>query len=258
MSDTFCTFRGEREHALVAYLYDDIGSAERAAFAAHLAGCAACREELAELGTLRAGLARWAPPEPEHAPGGAPHGLPSRRVGAWAALREMPAWARVAAAVLVLGVSAGVANLDVTYDGAALTVRTGWSPRSASAALTAADPAAAAAAQERWRADLAAFEQRMRDELQAATVSSAAAAERPTDEAILRRVRDLVEASEERQQRELALRVAEVVQDVQGWRRADLEKIDRSLGVIQSHAGVEMMRNRQLLNNLAVRVSQRP
>jgi hypothetical protein len=255
MSDTYCTFRGERDHALVAYLYDDIGAPERAEFDAHLAVCAACREELAELGAVRGGLARWAPPEPRRAP----DTIPTPRPGIWARLHEMPAWARVAAAVLVVGVSAGVANLDVTYDGDALSLRTGWSPRvSSGAAAAAADPAATAAAERLWRAELAAFEERMREELRAATTSSAANAARPGDEATLARVRALLAASEERQQRELALRVAEVVRDVQGWRRADLERIDRSLGVIQSSTGVEMMRNRQLLNNLAVRVSQRP
>ena len=39
----------------------------------------------------------------------------------------MPAWAQVAAALFVLGVSATIANLDVRYDRSGLTIRTGWS-----------------------------------------------------------------------------------------------------------------------------------
>ncbi len=61
---------------------------------------------------------------------------------------------------------------------------------------------------------------------------------------------------ERKQQRELALRVAGVVRDVESQRRGDLVKIDRSLGEIQSNTGVEVMRQRELLNYL-VRVSQK-
>jgi hypothetical protein len=77
------------------------------------------------------------------------------------------------------------------------------------------------------------------------------------------RVRGLIDESEQRQRRELALRLADMLRDVQFQRRDDLEKIDRSLGVIQANlgmmqsTGVEVMRQRQMLNDLAVRVSQR-
>ena len=69
-------------------------------------------------------------------------------------------------------------------------------------------------------------------------------------------MRQLVQESERRQQRELALRVAEVARDLQGQRQADLVKIDRSLGLIQNRTGMEVMRQQQLLNNL-LRVSQK-
>ena len=74
---------------------------------------------------------------------------------------------------------------------------------------------------------------------------------------ILKRARALVAESERNQQRELALRVAEVFRDVQAQRQADLVKIDRSLSLLQNNTGVEVMRQRQLINSLAVRVSQR-
>jgi hypothetical protein len=73
---------------------------------------------------------------------------------------------------------------------------------------------------------------------------------------VLRRVRALLDESEKRQQRELALRVAEVVRDVNAQRQADLVKIDRSLGVVQNNLGVEVMKQRQSLN-LLYRASQR-
>jgi hypothetical protein len=154
----------------------------------------------------------------------------------------------------VLGVAAGIANVEIRYDGAGLSVRTGW---------TEPAPAPGTASQQ----DLAALESRLREELRtveaasaaptpvAATVASASSPD-ATDAETLRRVRTLITESERRQERELALRVAEVLRDVQAQRVSDLQRIDRSLGIIQSNTGVEVMRQRQLLNNLAVRVSQ--
>jgi hypothetical protein len=69
-------------------------------------------------------------------------------------------------------------------------------------------------------------------------------------------VRGLLQESERRQQRELALRVAELARDAQAQRQADLVRIDRSLGIMQSRTGVEVMRTQQQLNTLAQRVSQ--
>jgi hypothetical protein len=69
-------------------------------------------------------------------------------------------------------------------------------------------------------------------------------------------VRALLDESERRQQRELALRVAEVLRDVSTQRQADLVKIDRSLGAVQNNLGVEVMKQRQSLN-LLYHASQR-
>ena len=77
------------------------------------------------------------------------------------------------------------------------------------------------------------------------------------DAETLRRVRALVEESEKRQQRELALRVAEVLRDVHAMRQADLVKIDRTLGEVRTDLGVQVMRDRQKLNTLLVRTGGR-
>ena len=77
-----------------------------------------------------------------------------------------------------------------------------------------------------------------------------------SDADLVKRVRALVDESEKRQQRELALRVAEVVRDVAAQRQADLVKIDRTLGVVQNNLGVEVLRDRQRLDIL-YRASQR-
>jgi hypothetical protein len=110
------------------------------------------------------------------------------------------------------------------------------------------------------RQDLAAIESRLTSELQAVKASMAAMqpvqATRAVDPDVLRRVRALLDESEKRQQRELALRVAEVMRDVSAQRKADLVNIDRTLGVVQNNLGVEVMKDRQRLN-LLYRASQR-
>jgi hypothetical protein len=254
MNDTLCSYQGNRDELLVAYLYDDIDMAERAAFEAHKVRCAACRNELAALRAVRVRLGQWAPPEPAGA------AAASAKRAWWL---EVPAWARVAAALLFLAVAAGVANLDVKYNREGLSVRTGWSPPAATTTGTATPPSPSSAP---WRADLAALERQLRVEFHAANVGGATTRATPRatmttrpragDAEVVGRVRALIEESERIQRRELALRVSEVVRDVQVQRQADLANIDRSLGLIQNDTGVEVMRQRELLNYL-VRVSQK-
>jgi hypothetical protein len=107
-----------------------------------------------------------------------------------------------------------------------------------------------------WTTDLAALERDLRGAIEArpaaATTSSSG------EEAVLRRVRQLVQDSERRQESELALRVGEAVRELQMQRQADLVKIDRTLGLMQSRTGIEVMRTQRQMNTLAQQVSQRP
>jgi len=275
MTDMICGYGGGRDEMLVAYLYGDIGSAERAAFDAHLAKCGSCRTELAELRGVRAQLDQWAPPEPVRALAydSPPHADSRARV--WRSLGQIPAWAQVAAALVFLGVAAGLANLDVRYGREGLMVRTGWSrsgvPEDIARGAAAGAPQnavtggaqAGSASIAPWGADLAALERQLRREFRASgqpgpslQQTGFAAANSARDGEVLRRVRALLEESERKQQRELALRVAQVIRDVNAQREADLVKIDRSLGLIQNNTGVEAMKQRELLNYL-VRVSQK-
>jgi len=70
------------------------------------------------------------------------------------------------------------------------------------------------------------------------------------DEVLLRRVRALIDESERRQKRELALRVGELVNDVNTQRQADLTRIGNNLGVILNNTGLEALRQRQVQNEL--------
>jgi hypothetical protein len=263
MTEMFCTYQGNRDEALLGHLYDDGDRAERTAFEAHVAGCSVCCAELTELAAVRVQLAAWTPAEPTRA---FPYEAPpkaARRATVWATLGEIPVWAQVAAALLCVGIAAGVANLEIRYDRGGLSVRTGWiaSPATDDAArpptpVVLQTPVESGA----WRADLTALEQQLRAEFRAAAAASSRAAAQtsaPGTEEILRRFQALVEQSESRQQRELALRIGELLRDVQAQRTADLVRIDRTLGYIQNGTGAEVMRQRRMLNDLAVRVTQR-
>ena len=264
MRDTHCDYSGDRDEALVAYLYDDIDPAARALFDAHLTTCAACRDELSGLAGVRARLGRWLPPErqPAAASRSSPatsHQSPATRRTWW---REIPAWAQAAAALLFLGVAAGIANFDARYDSSGLSVRTGWSKRAERAVPA---PVRGPETNAPWRSDIAALEQRLRAEIgrsNNAGTTLASVATRPDrpaaalDAETLGRVRSLIGDSERRQQRELALRVAEIMRDVNAQRQADLVKIDRSLGLMQNNAGMEVLKQRELLNYV-LRTSQR-
>jgi hypothetical protein len=109
-----------------------------------------------------------------------------------------------------------------------------------------------------WQADLEALASQLRTEVEA-TRAKAQPAPANVDAA---RVQTLIADSERRQDRELALRIAELARDMQVQRRGDLEKIQYTLGVMESNLGVmqnlgvEVMRQRELINGLAVPASQ--
>jgi len=241
--DMFCGYRGHRDEALVAYLYDDITPTERAEFEAHLAVCERCRAELAGLRSVRRQLDRWAPPEPATlAPAMRSSSVASR--GVWTRLGEIPAWAQVAAALLFLGISAGIANITVHYDRNGLTVRTGWSRSPGPVESLRADDSLTNASQAApWRADLAALERRLRTEFRAGDGAQTFAVRTPAQVAsgsqdeLLRRIRALVGDSERRQQNELALRLAGAMDDVNRQRQADLQRIGRNFFVVETDTG---------------------
>ena len=72
---------------------------------------------------------------------------------------------------------------------------------------------------------------------------------------LMARVRALIEESEQRQQRELALRTADIVRDFDSQRNVDLAQIQRNFGQIEGLTGAEVREQRQMLNYL-IQVSQ--
>jgi hypothetical protein len=228
--------RCQEKERLIAYLYDDQSGEEHDLVEAHLAECRACAEEIADLRAVRQQLTEWRAPETDlgfrvvKEPAAAPP-----RPWSW-----VPAWAALpAAAIVVLAVSAAIANVEVRYDGDAITLRTGWSRPTpapsgmASSLSTDGGSTTAAADDQRWRAELAAVERRLRAEFANAADSTTNASPGAPNRDLLKQVQALVAASEERQQRELALRFAQLVHEVDSQRRADLVQIEQNLGQIE-------------------------
>jgi anti-sigma factor RsiW len=239
--------------ALVGYLYDECEAHERAAIAAHVTVCAACAAELAALRSTRVQLAAWSPPDAELGflitQREAPQPLAFKRKATperarWFA-RPLPAWAQVAAAIVVFGVG--------TLLG--IVTRVGAPPEMRAATATQQGSSAGVSG-----AALAELEGRLRNEIAAIrTANQETVASSPSssgDEAqLMTRVRALIAESEQRQQRELALRTAELVGDFDSQRQFDLAQIQRNFGQIEGLTGAEVREQREMLNYL-MRVSQ--
>jgi anti-sigma factor RsiW len=249
MGETFiCGDHG----ALVSYLYDESTPAERRTISAHLAICHACAEELIALGATREHLATWTPPDAElgfRIVPDAPRANVLRPIRWWQ--QPMPAWAQAAAAVLIFATGVGLGALRGMTQSAARGPGGSAPPRSStSVAANAANGAPVT------RADLVAVEQRLRSEMLQSHGTGQNVSTAPSDAQILERVRAMVDESEQRQRRELALRTAELVRDFDAQRNVDLARIERTLGQMDGTTGAEVAQQRQMLNYL-MRVSQR-
>lgn len=234
--------------ALIGYAYDDGHPEELTTIAAHLANCVACADEVKAIQTTRDELRAWIPPDSllgfhvSTAPQVAADAV--RPVRWWR--QPLPAWAQVAAAVVLFATGAGL--------GAIRAGRVGVVPSAAAAEAG----AGAVSAQ-----DLAALEARLRTELATLRAvppdgarGTAAVAGGGDGEVLLQQVRALIQESERRQQQELTLRAAEVIRDVDAQRRGDLARIERTFGQMEGTTGAQVEQQRQLLNYL-MRVSQR-
>lgn len=234
--------------ALIAYLYGECEPEQRRVVSAHIAVCQRCADELMALDGTREQLASWLPPEvplgfrvvsqAESAPP-----APVLRPRQWWG-QPLPAWAQAAAAAVIFGVGVSLG---------ALRGATATAPRAATVAVPVATQGAASSGVS--PADLVALEQRLRSEIAQAQVTRASSTESPAP-ALLERVRTMIDESEQRQQKELAIRTAEMLRDFDTQRRVDLTRIERTLGQIDGTTGVEVEQQRQLLNYL-MRVSQR-
>ena len=255
--------------ALAGYLYGECSPDEQAAMAAHLATCEPCRMDIDTLRETREALTAWAVPSGTAGVRVAVetlHTSPSRGWN-WSA---MPVWAQAAAALFIFAcgaAGAAVMNLDVRSDAAGITVRTGWGARLEVAPALDATAPDAAALDARIRAVVhavvdAAGQQGLMETSRAVQAAAAPAstpeapgAQPAAAEDVLRRVEQMLTASETRQQRELALRVSQVLRDVDSQHRSDMARIERTVSPVAGLTAEEIQEQRQMLNYL-MRVSQ--
>jgi anti-sigma factor RsiW len=263
-------FTCDDKATLVAYLYNEIDAADRQRVEDHLRECVACAAEAGALAGVRSGLTQWAPPQAElgftvvaratgeivrtaAAPTAAePPPVAVVSPAPW--WNTVPVWAQAVAAIFVLAVSAAVANVQVKSGPDGMVVTTGWMTPAATSATVA--PVSVPDNGEQWKPALIALEQQLREEIrttrETGTVRAASRSE-GADEATLRRVRDLLAASESKQNRELAFRMTQLMSDINVQRRADLLRVEQAIG----NTGVEMAKQRQQLNYV-IRASTTP
>jgi hypothetical protein len=161
----------------------------------------------------------------------------------------VPAWAQAAAAILVLAAGAAIANVQVTSGPEGFSVSTGWMKPAAFAATVSAPQN-----DDAWRTALVSLEQQLRSEIRSTREQETRVAARtPVDEATIRRVQQLIAASEQRYEQELAMRFVEFTRDMNMQRRADLVKIGQGFDEYNG----QLLRQRQMMNNM-IRVSTTP
>jgi anti-sigma factor RsiW len=244
--------------ALAAYLYGEGDAAERSVIQAHLSICAACAAELALLGVTRSALASWTPPETAlgfqvvSARETATPATVLRPPRWWQ--RPMPAWAQAAAALLIFAM------------GGVFGMRAGVGDRTPASAPVVTSATGATPLTTVSTADLAALERRLRREMMQLRTSAPAVASESmqparvsaSDEQLVDRFRAMLADSEERQRRELALRLTQLVRDFDAQRRFDFARIEQTFGQMEGMTGPELRQQRQAIDYLIRTAVQRP
>lgn len=263
------TFTCDDKPTLIAYLYGEIDAATRDRVDLHLKSCARCAEEVRVLGDVRAGLGRWAPPDaklgfaivrasdrPDAQALWPAAGAPGTRTvrGGVEWWRTVPVWAQAAAAVLIVAAAASIANLQIRSGPDGFTVSTGWmAPLSEPVDGAAGEQPVQGPAGDEWRTALASLERQLRDEIRSSRQEASRAGAPQADEATVRRVQQLLAASEARQDRELALRFTQFAREMNMQRAADFRLIRSGFGAFDE----QMFRQQQMLNNV-IRISGNP
>lgn len=206
---------------LLAYLYDELPATDRQTFDRHLATCANCREEVTDLRGTRTHLTSWAPPEPDLGFQVVRRPTPIASPSRW--WRVSPAWGLAAAALLVVAVSAAIANVEVKFGDGGVVVSTGWSRSANSGAVPVLAAGASVSELQRVEARIAELEGRLASR-QAATLTPVSVT-RMSDAEIVRLVRQAVSESEQRQQGVLARQILQVNRDTAAARQMDVDRL---------------------------------
>jgi hypothetical protein len=282
----FTNDRCPDQESLVSFLYDEFDGSEsvdRRTLTAHLETCERCARMLASLGGVRQRMRAWEAPEMSPLAFRVASDASARHGGSgtfgWAGWMK-PAFPLAAAAALVMGAALGLARLDVQYDKTGFHFRTGWGHADAAApapgiglttnAIGTAGVPSFIAQQDPARPvtqqDLQIFAQTLRQELatsiarlqqgqdgsaaRASTVASTGASEA----AFLKRVQQLIDQAEVRQQQNLALRADELSHKFDLQRQSDMAVIEQGMGRLVGQREADAQQQRLLWN--AIRASQ--
>ncbi len=230
----------DNQDALLDYLYEEGDPAERLAIAKHLQECAACSVAVLEFQSVRGMLSDWTPPAAQlgfrvvqdggqSSSASLDYRARDGRSWGWGPTTFKKSW-QAAAAVLIFAAGMAVSQFDVEYQDGALMVRT----QSAAPAMPSANVrnASIELPAERVRldantsapVDIDQIERELRDRLEARNGSSV------DTERLLQRVRAMIDQSEQRQQRALALRLSQVAREVDTQHQADLLRVQQEFG----------------------------
>jgi anti-sigma factor RsiW len=237
---------------LIAFVYGECEPVESEAVAAHIAGCPSCAEEIESLRSTRTMLAAWTPPQTSLGfritPASDRSETPVLRPAAWWR-QPLPAWAQVAAAVLIFaaGMTAGGAWQQPVSGGSQVAT---IAPSPATPVARSADAVPVVS-----RDELRRLEQRL---LAVETTRSQAPVRPATvvadEAAVMRRVETILAESEQRQRTETAQLVEAVARNMSAQRQVDLQQIDRWVGQMYSATDATLRQHNTAINSL-VRVS---
>lgn len=175
--------------------------------------CAACREEMAALRRLREDLRAWKAPE-------APRGVLVRP-------RARRFLAAAAVMVLALGGALGLSGSEVRFEDGRFTFRLGRGDREVERRL-------------------AEQEARYREQIEALKASLPSASTLG-EKALLRRVEEMIRASEERQVAAVRTSLAEVRERSEAQRRYDLARVAAGLSYLDGKTGQHVARTTELM-----------
>lgn len=220
----------DNHEALLDYLYEEGDPAERLKIARHLQECAACAVAVLEFQNVRGMLSDWTPPaaqlgfrivQDSHAAA-----VPAPPAPFWRPRQS--AFLQAAAGIVLFVAGMAVSQLRVDYGDGAVTLRTRSTAPVAGAVNAANVRNASIALPAQSRTPLAADIDALERELRARLESQSASA--IDTERLLQRVRAMIDQSEQRQQRELALRLSQVSREVDTQHQADLLRIQQDVG----------------------------
>jgi hypothetical protein len=209
-------FRDER----MEVLYGEADAATARRVDEHHAVCPSCREEMAAWRRVRRDLAAWTLPE----------SLGPRR----AAVRRQAGWLAAAAAVIAaLWAGFALSGSELRHDQGALTLR--WGPG------TGGIETLLARQETRHRAEMAALRAELLPAAQGATRRAGA------DEALLRRVAEMLRESEARQDARVTARLAALSEEAETQRRYDLARVSAGLSYLDGKTGQDVVRTTELM-----------